>query len=187
MLLGGSAAYADSLQLTGAPNGINGPYNFTLTNASGTSSQQLICFSDANTISIGEKWDVTVFNISNVSSITGTFAGTTQEYNELGWLAGLLFAKPGNADIQDSIWAILGLGGPNAKLDASLLAGMPTGYQTTDLFYIPTTSLGCSTGVNCSGGIPQPFIGQVPEPSSLILLGAGLMGLIGLSLRKRLA
>jgi len=188
-LLAGGAAYADSLTLTAAPYGVDGPYTFTLATASGSSTQQMVCFSDANTIYLGETWAVTAFSLANVGSITGVFAGTQLQYDELGWLADDLFAHPGNADIQDTIWAILGLGGSNAAADPALIAAanaaIAKGYQTTDLFYIPKVSLTATTN---SDSIPQPFILHgVPEPSSLLLLAVGVLAMIAFSWRRIVA
>jgi hypothetical protein len=181
LLLCGTAAYADTLTFTGATaNGENGPYTMILNSNPAT---QMICFSDANFISGGESWNVQAYNITQIASLSGPFAGTTTQYNELGYLADQLFAQPGSSDLQQAIWFVLGLGGGTANADytgaVNFVSSNP-GYMTSDIFYIPV-------GPNLptvNGAIPQPFIGQVPEPSSLALLVAGMLGLFALSLKK---
>jgi hypothetical protein len=182
LLLVGTVAYADTLTFTGSTaNGINGPYSMILNTGPVT---PMICFSEHNYITSGESWSVQALNITQIGTWTGAFAGTTTKYNELGYLADQLFANPGNSDLQQAIWYVLGLGGTNNSAyqnAVSYVTSNPT-YMTSDVFYIP---VGDFSGYPY--GRPQPFISQVPELSSLVLLGAGLLGLLGLSLKKAIA
>jgi hypothetical protein len=181
LLLVGTSAYADTLTLTGAPNGENGPYSLSL-NGSSTSTP-MICFSENNLITFGESWNVQAYTITQIASLSGPFAGTTTQYNELGYLANQLFANPGNNDLQQAIWAVLGTGGTTNSdywSAVNFVTANPT-YMTSDVFYIP---VGDFSGPNYPYGTPQPFISQTPEPSSVVLLCAGLLGLAVLSLKK---
>ena len=181
LLLFGTSAYADTLTLTAAPFGENGPYGLNL-NGSSTATP-MICFSEANLITFGETWNVQAYTITQIASLSGPFAGTTTQYNELGYLADQLFANPGNSDLQQAIWAVLGTGG-TANSDytsaVNFVTTHPT-YMTSDVFYIP---VGDFSGPDYPYGTPQPFIAQTPEPSTALLLCAGLVGLIVLSLKK---
>lgn len=168
LLLVGTAAYADTLTFTGSTaNGIYGPYSMILNTGPVT---PMICFSENNYITSGESWSVQALNITQIGTWTGSFAGSTTQYNELGYLADQLFADPGNSTLQQDIWGVL---------NNSFTINVPSGYVTSDIFYIP---VGDFSGYTY--GTPQPFISHVPEPSSLVLLGAGLLGLLGLSLKK---
>jgi hypothetical protein len=146
----------------------------------------MICFSDNNWISGGEKWTVQAYNINTITTLGGTFAGTAATYNELGYLANELFANPGNSNLQLAIWSVFGLSAPFTATPGSIqdvndaISHVNAGYVTSDVFYIPSGS----DLPLVNGTTPQPFISQVPEPSSLVLLSAGLLGVIGL-LSKR--
>jgi PEP-CTERM motif len=179
LLLVGTSAYADTLTINGAPYGENGPYSMNL---NGGPTTPMICFSEKNFITIGESWNVQAYNITQIGSLTGAFAGTTTQYNELGYLADQLFANPGNNDLQQAIWAVLGTGGTanSAYLNAVNFVNTHQTYMTSDIFYIP---VGNFSGPNYPYGVPQPFV-STPEPSSLVLLGAGLLGLAALSFKK---
>jgi hypothetical protein len=180
LLLVGVSVRADTLTITGAPNGENGPYSMNL---NGGPTTPMICFSEKNLITIGESWSVQAYNITQVGSISGPFAGTTAQYNELGYLADQLFANPGNGDLQQAIWAVLGTGGTanSAYTNAVNFVNSHPTYMTSDVFYIP---VGNFSGPNYPYGMPQPFVSKTPEPSSVLLLCAGLLGLIALTQKK---
>jgi hypothetical protein len=185
LLLVGTTAYADTLTFTGSTaNGEYGPYSMSLNGS--TTTTPMICFSDKNWISGGEQWSVQAYNINTIATLGGAFAGTAAEYNELGYLANELFADPGNSNLQLAIWSVFGLSAPFTATSGSIqevndaISHVNAGYVTSDVFYIPS-------GSNLplvNGTTPQPFISQVPEPSSLVLLSGGLLGVIGL-LSKR--
>jgi hypothetical protein len=178
-------SHADTLQLVTNPYGESGPYNFYVNGSSTTTP--LICFSDSNLITWGEQWTADVFTINSVQNIKGDFAGSQFQYNVLGYLADELFANPGNGDIQQAIWYVLGKGGANNSdyVDAENYVNSNQNYKTTDIFYIPVPVDGSWSSSAFDGlGEPQPFVGQTPEPASLLLMGTGMLALAGALRRK---
>src|SRR5208337_3430500 len=99
LLLVGTAAYADNLSFIGpTANGEYGPYTMSL---NGTATQ-MICFSGENWISASEgSWSVVAYTSTTVvGPVSGTaFAGSSAQYNELGYLANELFADPGDPNL----------------------------------------------------------------------------------------
>ena len=176
-LAGQGRAYADTvtLQLVGTgSNQTNGesayPYYVTVNGA--TSS--LMCLSFNNTITNGESWQATV------AAVTGTL------YEEAAWLLNDANINPGNA-IADQLaaWGLFSnnvTGSNNAQLLAAqnFVSAHPndTSIYSQFTLYIPLD------GTQSSGGDPQIFLGETPEPSSQLLLGTGLLGLALVVFRK---
>ncbi len=103
-------------------------------------------YPDKNFIGFGEQWTVQEYTIADVADITGDFAGTTAQYNELGYLADQLFSNPGNGDIQNAIWAVLNTGGAQNSYYTGAVNFVDSNpnYATSDVFLFQlVTSANC--------------------------------------------
>jgi len=182
-------AYADSivtLQLEGVGPGNNAdgyytyPYEFSVNGSS--TLVAMMCVSFNNEITFGESWQATV------EPITGTVD------KEAAWLFNDAVNAPNSTQSNEdqlAAWYLLsGNGNPadgnNAQLaDAiAFVAGNPndTSLYSDLAIYVPID------GTQSWGGTPQTFIAdppQTPEPSSLLLLGSGLLASARVMYRRR--
>jgi hypothetical protein len=171
------------------------PYYFTvtdLTDGTAPESALLMCVSFNEHITYGETWDTTKMTVAQYGSllpgttINGQFFTGAQVANGLAYLYTQAWRDGGkNSVINAAAW-YLNEGSPSYTSEIGSLVTKaleaPSGAYNGGLsVYVPMA--GSQTW---QGETPQTFFGgtPTPEPSSLMLLGSGTIGLAGL-LRKR--
>ena len=179
------------------------PYSFQI---GGSGPYQLICDTFTRDINPGDSWDayarnmasLTSSNVSNLfyGTVNGGGAGAVQYY----MAAALLFedarTTPGNAP--EDNWAIWFMFNPSATTGSPNWATISLGEQGTIQAYATAAELAAASDNPSQfshvviytpvDGIGQEFFGydtpSTPEPSTLVLLGSGILGLAGI-LRKK--
>jgi len=156
----------------------------------------LICDTFNNTNVKGETWDA---NVTNILSGQGLFGDKLKHYKAAAIVFSFELFDGANAhDAQEAIWALFDHGvmktkgwdaGALAIYNAALAAVAKTPlsfYQNYFLYTpIPGTQKCPKDAKSC--GTPQEFIGYmpgVPEPSTLVLMGTGILGLAAIIRKK---
>lgn len=151
------------------------PYQGTLNGV----PTNFFCVDFSHDISAGQTWTVIVTSLTDATGIeNSTLLGSQTDYLEFAWLIGQLMSAENAKDWSDAAayqWDIW-----------SFTDGHPSNILATDPYPSWFAGQGWEILTPAVSGSGQEFMVQTPEPSTFLLLGAGLL-LVGLTLKKRSA
>jgi hypothetical protein len=156
------------------------PYQGTLNG----NSANFFCVDFSHDIYANTGWTANVTNLSS-ASFASTLQGSQADYQAFVYLISEMMGtnnQTQKAEYQWAIWSLSGGGDPYGT-DATLWNGA-LNYVALN----PTYALNQGWEVLTStGSYGQEFLVQTPEPSSGLLLGIGVLGLLGMAVKKLMA
>jgi hypothetical protein len=143
---------------------------------------ELYCVDFTHDITANTSWQASVTDISNTSDYSSTRLGSGTIYSEITWLLDQSQGTTNQttqAELQWAVWSFSGGGNPygtNSNLITLASNAVAAGFTDNSWEILTPT-----------GNYGQEFVVKTPEPSSLLLLSMGLVGLAIVGGRKRIA
>jgi PEP-CTERM motif-containing protein len=191
LLLAGTAV-ADSVTLTAAgPANQGGVYVYPYTLQIGSNTYAAICDDYNHEVWVGETWTANIYSFSQYQS--GRFGNEgLQNYQEAAWLLSQIPTAGASeiGDINFAVWSIFTPGVPvqsqTGSLDGSAYWLTQATIAANNNFYgMNFSNYRIVTPTDNGTGSPQEYlIATAPEPSSLLMLGTGLIGIAGVVKKK---
>ena len=160
-----------------------GPYTGLLGAGSSAQSLFIYCVDVAHTVTPGQQWEVNLTNLGTGVGIgTNTRSGNLTAYRQAAWLTTQYALHPdATADIQATIWNLFGAAAGIAPSSNYWFLEAQNNYASLDY-----SGFLVATDVNMAlEASAQEFILATPEPSTVILLATGLLGVLGVAARGR--
>lgn len=154
------------------------PYQGTLDGQ----AAQFYCVDFAHDITVNSSWQATVTDISNTSDYSSTRLDNGTIYSEITWLLDQSQAttdQSTQAEFQWAVWSFSGGGNPygtNSQWITLASTAVADGFSDNSWEILTPT-----------GNYGQEFVVKTPEPSSLLLVSLGLVGLAVAGRRQRIA
>jgi hypothetical protein len=191
LLLAGTAV-ADSVTLTGAgPANQGGVYVYPYTLQIGSNTYAAICDDYNHEVWVGENWTANIYSFSQYQS--GRFGNEgLQNYEEAAWLLSQIPTAGASevGDINFAVWSIFTSGVPvqpqTGSLDGSgYWLTQATTAANNNFYGMNFSNYRIVTPTDNGTDSPQEYlIVTAPEPSSLLMLGTGLIGIAGVVKKK---
>jgi hypothetical protein len=152
------------------------PYQGTLNGQ----SESFYCVDFSHDITGNTSWQATITTLGPTTNYSGTRLDNGTEYMEIAWLLDQSLAttnKTTQAELQWAVWSLSGGGNPygtNSILLTDASNAVKNGFADDGWEILTPT-----------GNYGQEFMVRTPEPSTLFMLGGGLIGLLFLRRRQQ--